>query len=302
MRKIVVGVDLSPHAELAAAHAIELARLDKAEVVLVLCDLVPETPIGLAPSAVVAANAYSQRLMERLDADRRQLDVLAEKLADRGVPVSSRVVDGYPDEHLPRLANELGAETIVVGSHGRTGIKRFLIGSVAERTVRLADCAVMVARGALPPHGYRRIVVGTDFDPVSERAIARAVELAPAGGRVDVIHCWHMTPLAYPADAPTIAPAYEQVRRDMLAELGRSGQELADKAHAVRPEVDVKFHLLERPAAHGLDDYARDVHADLIVVGSHGRRGLRRWLVGSVAEVTVRHAPCSVLVMRPPAT
>ena len=299
MRKIVVGVDLSPHAELAAAHALELARLDRAEVVLVLCDLIPETPVGLAPSAVAAANAYSHRLIERLDEDRRRLDTLAGKLADRGIQISARVVDGYPDEQLPRIAQELGAEMIVVGSHGRTGIKRFLIGSVAERVVRLADTSVMVARNPAPVHGYRSIVVGTDFDPLSDRALARAVELAAPGGRVDVVHCWQLSPLAYPAEAPTLAPAYEQVRRDTITELERTGRALAEQAKAGRPDVDVRFHLLERPAAHGLDDFARDVHAELICVGSHGRRGLRRFLVGSVAEVTVRHAPCSVLVVRP---
>jgi nucleotide-binding universal stress UspA family protein len=299
MRKIVVGVDLSPHAELAAAHAVELARLDRAELALVLCDLIPETPVGLAPSVVAAANAYSHRLVARLDEDRRRLDELAAKLADRGVRINAQVVDGYPDEQLPRIAQELGAELIVVGSHGRTGIKRFLIGSVAERVVRIADTSVLVARTPAPTDGYRRIVVGIDFDPMSDRALARAVELAPAGGRVDAVHCWQLSPLAYPAEAPTLMPAYEQVRRDTITELERTGRTLAEQAQATRPGVEVRFHLLERPAAHGLDDFARDVHADLVVVGSHGRRGLRRFLVGSVAEVTVRHAPCSVLVVRP---
>jgi nucleotide-binding universal stress UspA family protein len=134
---------------------------------------------------------------------------------------------------------------------------------------------------------------------MTERALARATWIATPGARIDLVHCWQISPLAFPADAPAMIPTYEQVRRDTAEELQRRGTELVARARLSRKDVDVRFHLLERPAAHGIDDFARDVDADLVVVGSHGRRGLRRFLIGSVAEVTVRHAPCSVLVVRP---
>jgi len=301
MSTIIVGVDLSPSSDIAIGHAIDLARAEHAELVLVLVDAIPDVPDSIPPSAVVAARAYSQRLGARLDEDTLALDALRTKFTGRGVEISQRVVDGYPDEALPKIAAELEADAIVVGSHGRTGLKRVLLGSVAERVVRLAPCAVMVARGEAPIGGYHHLVVGTDFGATSERALARALVVAAPRARIDVVHCWQMSPMITPPDAPAMIPTYETLRTDTIAKLRQDGEALAETAKRGR-DVDVRFHLLERPAAHGIDDFAGEVHADLIVVGSHGRRGVRRFLLGSIAEVTVRHAPCATLVVRTPAT
>jgi nucleotide-binding universal stress UspA family protein len=297
-RKIVVGVDLSPHSELAIGHAIELARAEAGELELVLIDVVPEVPEpSVPPSAMHAAAAYAERLAERLAADKQQLAALIAKWRGRGIPIESRVVDGFPDEALPAIAKELDASAIVVGSHGRTGLKRLLIGSVAERTVRLAECAVMVARGTPPIGGYHRLVVGIDFGETSERAYERAMKLAAPNAHVDLVHCWQMSPLIAPPDAPAMIPTYDRIRVDTIGQLQRDGEGLARRASAERGDLKVTFQLLERPPAHALDDYARDHHADLLVVGSHGRRGVRRFLIGSVAEVAVRHAPCTTFVV-----
>jgi len=298
-RKIVVGIDLSPHSDVAIGHAIDLARAEGGELVFALVDAVPEVPEpSIPPSAMAAAQAYGERLAERLAADREQLAALVRTWSGRGIAIEQRVADGFPDEQLPEIARELDARAIVVGSHGRTGLKRLLIGSVAERVVRLADTSVMVARGTAPIGGYHRLVVGTDFGDTSAVALDRALGVAAPRARIDVVHCWQMSPLIAPPDAPAMIPTYDRIRVDMIGELQRDGEALVTRAKARRTDVDLKFVLLERPAAHALDDYARDHRADLLVVGSHGRRGMRRFLVGSVAEVAVRHAPCTTLVVR----
>lgn len=298
MRKIIVGTDLSASSEHAVAHAMDLGRRHGAEVVLVLATAVPEAPPGADKAIAEAADVYLRSLNQRLAEDRKQLATLRQHWVGQGVTVSTLVVDGYADEVLPKVAEENGADFLVVGTHGRTGLRRALIGSVAERATRLAHCDVLVVRGEEPPHGgYHHLVVGVDFSEHARRAVERAQKtLAAPGARIDLIHCWQIPPLSVSPDVPFSALHYEQLAQGAQSELQKT---YADSvAAAAAAGFDIRMHALQRPPSQGLEDWARDHGADLIVTGSHGRRGLRRWLLGSVAEVTIRHAPCSVAVVR----
>lgn len=296
MRKILVGCDLSVEAEVAVAHAVDRARHEGAEVVLVLADVVPEAPVGLARGSRLAMTAYQELLARRLAADRRGLAELRQRWIGHGAEISELVVDGFPDERLPALAAETGADLIVVGTHGRTGFKRFMIGSVAERTARLAPCSVMIARGAAPAGGYRRIVLGTDFSAGSKLALRQAEAAAAPGARIDIVHCWTMAWGIDPIDAMATA-SVAKIYGDVFDGLRAEGDAWVADARA-RADLTVELRILERPAVTGVAELAADVGADLIVVGSHGRRGLRRFVLGSVAEATARHAQCSTLIAR----
>jgi nucleotide-binding universal stress UspA family protein len=297
--RIVVGVDLSPESERAVEHAIDRARRVGAEVVLVLAGQVPMAAVPAGDADAVdgagATEAYGRLLGEQLAADRDQLGRLRDRWLGQGVELTHVVADGFPDEALPQLATETAAELIAVGTHGRTGLKRFALGSVAERVVRQAPCPVIVARGPAPAGGYRRVVVGTDFSPQAEPALTQAIAFAAPRAQVDVVHCWQVWPWV---SAPDLgAPVVVDVGVDLLAKVKDDGARLIARLRD-RAELDFTFHVLERPIAQGVDEFARESRADLVVVGSHGRRGLRRFVLGSVAEATVRHAPCSVLVAR----
>lgn len=298
MKKILVGVDLSPESEHAIAHAVDLARRDGAEVVLVMSDCIPEFPAHLASASREVALSYTEELTRRLAADRAALGQLRERHGGGGPTVSQVIVDGYADEELPRVAAELGADLVVVGSRGRTGVRRWLLGSVAERVVRRAEQSVLVARGDAVAGGYRRVVIGTDFSPLAEAAIARAVPLLSPQLRVDLVHCWQV-PWAGTMDVPVVAMPHEELRAELEVGLRAAGDNVRAALRALgRPEPELHVHLVQGSASHGLLTVAADQQADLIVVGSHGRRGVRRFVLGSVAEVTVRHAHCTVLVGR----
>jgi nucleotide-binding universal stress UspA family protein len=90
----------------------------------------------------------------------------------------------------------------------------------------------------------------------------------------------------------------QQLHVDMLGSIDELGKKWLAEIGGIDGEVG--FHRLERSPAVGLDAWATEHQADLLVVGSHGYRGLQRWLIGSVAEATVRHAPCSVVVVHGP--
>ena len=297
MSKIIVGVDLSAPSERAVAHAVDVARRLGAEVVLVVVDLVPDLA-ELGSEAVRAEAARDPKtLAGRLHHNRAALAALRDRWLGHGVELSQLVVDGFADERLPAVAEELGADLIVVGSHGRTGLNRFLLGSVAERVIRRADRSVLLARGDAPDGGYRRAVIGTDFSEPAELALARAVPLIARGGRIELVHCWQAAVLSVFGEPLMVSPGDELQRA-----VGQSLRELGARFRATalidRPDVELVLHAECAPPAQGLVDLAAARAADLVVVGSHGRRGVRRFVKGSVAERTAHHVACSILVAR----
>lgn len=294
MKRIIVGVDLSSYSTIAVAHAVDWARRDGAEVVLALFEPPVEAPVGLTPWSGRALASYDIALREQLASERVRLGELRERWSGQGARVSTVVADGYPDDELPRLAEETGGDLIVVGSHGRSGIKRILLGSVAQRVVRAAHTSVLVARGDAPSGGYRHVVVGTDFTPLAKIALEQALAAAAPAATVDIVHCWQYPYVA--ASAEAIAPT-AGIYAEILDQLVADGNQLARETKGDTAR-NVRFHVLQRPASRGLTDFATDSVADLVVVGSHGHRGIRRFILGSVAEATMRHAPCSTLIAR----
>jgi nucleotide-binding universal stress UspA family protein len=290
VQRIVVGVDFSPESEVAVTHATRLAKQESAR--LILAHVLP------LPTEVVEDSTYDPIFRAQIaSADlgaihRTQSAELLQDLASSceqvGLEVESVLVDDNPSDGLARIADEMGADLLVVGTHGRTGLKRFLLGSVAERAVRLAQVNALVARGAVGEHGYQRVLVASDFSASARAALDMALAVSPERARIEVVHCWQ-APVA-----PTGVPV--DPRRE---ELERAVAESGERLLAGRPELRkrVRFVALESSPAEGLRRRAEEEGCDLIVTGSHGRRGVRRWLLGSVTETIIRHAPCSVLVV-----
>jgi nucleotide-binding universal stress UspA family protein len=284
LAKILVGVDFSPESLRAVEHAMSVARHRGGTIVLAHVAAIPP------PRNVAGNDGWAALLRENLAADRVALADLRERIAGQGVDISQVVHDGFADTALAELAREVGAGLIVVGTHGRTGVKRWMLGSVAEKTVRLADVSVLVARGEAPPGGYRRIVVGTDYSELAWRALDRAFELAAPDADVRVVHAWQAPYVEYDLSGDVLAKARESAEAEALAHRERLRDTRRPPGVSLHLELDdgAPFEALDR----------RSVDAELVVVGSHGRRGLRRFVLGSVAEATVRYARCAVLVAR----
>ncbi|HTE50518.1 MAG TPA: universal stress protein [Kofleriaceae bacterium] len=292
LQRILIAVDFSSESDIAVLHAVELARQDGARVILVHVSALPTDlladssydPIFRAQgSGAEFATDHRRQAADMLQATETRCQAL-------GVEAESVLVDDNPSDGLARIADELRADLLVLGTHGRTGLKRFLLGSVAERTVRLARVNTLVARGAIEEGAaYRRILVATDFSPSADAALATAMALASPEARIEVVHCWE-TP-----SMPSGLPATPLRAELELAVLQRGERMLAQHQGA-----KLRFVPVESTPAEGIRYRAEETAADLIVTGSHGRRGARRLLLGSVTESIVRHAPCSVLVVRGP--
>jgi nucleotide-binding universal stress UspA family protein len=291
--RVLVALDFSAEAERALEHAVALVRRHGGQ--LVLChaaSAVEPLELGLLPDGG-ALPAYQAMIAEELAAGRRRLEELAARLAGQ-VAVELALVEGFPDSALVGLASEHDVDLLVVGTHGRTGLGRALLGSVAEKVVRIAHRDVLVARGPAPTRGYRRILALTDFSPLADRALDRALELAADDAEIVLLHAWQLAGDHYlpggTAEA-TVAP----IRQAVEASARARGEAVV----AARARPGLRFELVEGAASRAIEALA--VERDLIAMGSHGRRGLRRLLLGSLAESTVRTAPCSVVVVHPPA-
>lgn len=140
----------------------------------------------------------------------------------------------------------------------------------------------------------RTILIATDFSDQGRKATAQGMELARAlGARVHLLHAWAVS-FVSSADLPTAVPA------SFFDDVAKGAQRLLDDALAEHQTAGV---TLTGATAYGdardvVVDTAKQMGADLIIVGTHGRRGVRRALLGSVAESIVRHAHCPVLVVR----
>lgn len=298
IKKIVVGIDFSEESDQAAMQALNLARHVGAELVLAHVGMVVEPPTHGGESVRSSIKEWEAMLRSQLTEDRRLLEEMRERMRGQGVEISHVVRDSFADTGLVDTAKDLGADLLVVGTHGRTAIKRFFLGSISERVVRLSSTNVMVARPKGDANGgYRRILVPTDFSKSSEAALALALELAHSSGTIDLVHYWQIPVSTTGPYAPFKAAdeALSSVRQVMRDSAESAGKHMLER-HDEKDKPEITFHAVESPPAHGIQAWLEEGDYDLVVMGSHGRRGLRRFLLGSVAEATVRHAPCSVLV------
>ena len=160
--------------------------------------------------------------------------------------------------------------------------------------VRRSSIDVLVARASDFDGRYKRVLVATDFSMAAEHALKTAVELVEDGTAIDVLHCWRVPEPIETYSFPSSSLA--DYRAELEANANNQGAELLERHR--RDGVEISFKAVETPARVGITDRAADY--DLIAMGSYGRTGLRRLVIGSVTAGVVRHAPCSVLVVRPP--
>jgi nucleotide-binding universal stress UspA family protein len=292
-QRILVPTDFSECADQAIVHAAFLAR--QYDAALTLLHVIPVAPAYPMAGVSAADTERADEVGDRLDevVERHDLDGIAVETAiDRGESIGGTIL-----EH----ATEQGADLIVVGTHGRRGMRRLLLGSEAEVVVRGAEIPVFAVRqqeNPAPPHRFERLLATTDLSAISEVAVRQAADLARRyGARLDLLHAVEQIPTydlpgIYQSSLPPqdeAVSALEQHARDGLEALA---------ADLGLPEDRIRTILEHGDPASTIVDHAADEGADLVVLASHGRSGLERFLLGSVAEKVIRTAPCPVFVTK----
>lgn len=296
IEKVLFATDFSEHAEKALAHALWYAREFGAELhmlhALVLHDADPANPDLEFPDLEEAG----ERIREWA---RKRMREVSDRIDDRDVPVvraTRRGIAAAPA--ILEYAREEDVDLVVMATHGRRGIRRLLMGSVAEEVVRTAARPVLTVRpNGAAEHGDppRRILVPVDFSEHSDRALRYGAALCERTGAE--LHAMHAVPElyfpdAYFAEAAEIRALAEAAEDEVPEALHRNVHEVLGE------EADVRTRLVAGPPAQAVAEYAEEQDVDLVVLSSHGRTGLERVLMGSVAESVGRRAPCPVLTVK----
>ena len=219
------------------------------------------------------------------------------RLAASGCPVETSSAAGRAADVILSLAGETGPDVIVIGSRGHGALERMLLGSVSAEVVDHADVPVLVARGP----GIDRVVYAWDGSACAEQGAHALTDWGIFGAsEVHVISVADASP-AWWADMSMVGAGVAARAYDEAAEPSRrQHEELAsDMAHRLE-QAGLKAVPQRRDGdpAEQIVKTADTWGADLVIVGTHGRTGLRRLLMGSVARNVLHHAHCSVLVVR----
>jgi nucleotide-binding universal stress UspA family protein len=290
IQSIVVPTDFSPLAQAAAARAATLARLDGASIHLIHA---VRFPLVVAPYEVPLSAAVWEELRRGA---REQLEEERKAVEARGVAsVTGEVADpSDPVEAIHAAAAARAADLIVMGTHGHGGLKHAFLGSVAERTLRTASRPVLAVKEdvANAEQPIRRILLAVDFSAHSDRAVEVASGLAKRlAAAVDVVHAFDL-PLDYVPYASDFGTELEQKIQTVAGERLESARERLATAG-----VAANVHTRRGHASEVIADLAGRLGAQLVVMGTRGNSGLAHVLLGSVAERTLRMAPCSVLAV-----
>jgi nucleotide-binding universal stress UspA family protein len=289
--RILVPTDFSDSALLALEHGIFLTKKFDGELVLLHVAELPTITIHDFPSDLfeLAREGGMDRMGELLEKQEVALP-----------PVKRVVLAGTPSEPAADVIVEYAktneVDFIVMGTHGRRGMRRLLLGSVTEEVVRRSPCPVLTTRThkdawSLPRAD--RILVPVDFGSSTRQIIGVASRMAEHYGAA--ITLGHVVNLEYYPYYGFGSDAYPEIKKSMIEASEEKLIELATELQGAG--LDVSWKTIKGHPAAALRQLAEEADIDLIVIGSHGRSGFDRAMVGSVSEKVLRSAHCPVMIV-----
>jgi nucleotide-binding universal stress UspA family protein len=296
--KILVALDGSRTAEAVLPLALYLAS--RLKIPLELIRVVDTGEFGASSSPEIA------RLLDGMTADELRLSqdylrTLAGKLD--GVEVGFDAVKGRPAEVILDKGAVEQAAIIAMATHGRSGVDRFLIGSVAEKVLRGSANPLLLVRAGkeadnAAPDGFRTIIVALDGSELAERILPTVADLAKKlEAEILLFRAYHIPYSVYTGDEAFYAVNFEEMTASVCAE---AKDYIEKKAAELRSSGVEKVTCLAKEGLAGDEIIAlgNRIPNALIAMCSHGRSGVKRWVLGSVTETVVRHANDPVLVVR----
>jgi nucleotide-binding universal stress UspA family protein len=291
--RILVPLDGSPRAEAILTQLDRILSREDSEIVLFRAyTVIHEAWPGVSPPSAA----------EEREAAEKYLHGIALNLSRQGVKVHTRVAEGMPAPSILEHADSEGATMIAMSTHGRSGVPRWVMGSVAEKVARASRVPVLLARSfrqggtatAAGAAALRKILVPTDGSPTAMSVVGPAEKLAQLYGSKVVL--LHVQEPQVPAvgfagmegavlQAPLPPPDPEVALKPMAQRFEHAGLSVTSISRVGDPAAQI----LEQATAWG---------ADLIALATHGRSGVSRWVLGSVAERVLRHADVPLLVVR----
>ena len=239
------------------------------------------------PAAVTLLQVIDR--VDEIDAARTYLARLQAELQKKEIEARPRLEFGRPVEEILHLAAPRKYDAVAMTTHGRSGFRRALLGSVAEAVLRQAKIPILLNRPDTKVGDWKRIVVALDGSPMSESILDEIVPLARAW--TSTVHVLRVTLSILPT-SDMFFEAMPRLPEDPQPYLDEICRRLAVQGVMAVPEMREGF------AGQEIVKAAREVGAGLIAMMTEGRTGFPRFLSGSVAEEVLRSAPCPVLLRR----
>jgi len=296
LKKIVCATDFSDLSNHAIAYGVYLAREFKA--MLYLCHVIDlssatiygEATFGFEPQ-ITRMEEYAQERLKRI-------------MAGHEIGWEPFVTSGNAADEVTRFAEEKGIDLVIAATRGRSGLKRFILGSVTEHLMRTLPCPLLTIHG--PKKGpavsveqnieFKRILVGADFSPDSDLAFQYGLSMAQEfQAELHLVHV--LEPPVYKEIPKSVQGAREEIRKSLH-------EQLSVKLEAMVPVEALnwckpKIALLAGYPDIELSKYADMENIDLIVLGVRGHGLMQSLFIGSTTERVIRHASSAVLSVRP---
>ena len=295
---LLVARDFSSVSNRAVRYALDVAARTGATLHVLHAEVLHEAS---TPDAEGGGRSPGHDIPRFRDEVRQESTVSADALDAVAIKeVERRDVSAGPA--ILNYAAETGVDLIALGTHGRRGPSRILLGSVAEEVVRRSDQPVLTVRGdaeeqtEVHPRIVDRILVPVDFSEPSREALRTAKEWAALyDASIDVLHvvAERIQPAFYTGGVQSIYDMEPDIEQKMMDRLEAFVADTGGPERAIRPHVTVGN------AAPDIAEFVDAESVDLVAMSTHGRTGLDRFLLGSVAEKIIRHVHCPVLTTKP---
>lgn len=277
-RKILVAYDGSPSAKNALSLAGQLAKEDKSWIKVLA--VVPSYEGDLDLIGVSNIKEAIAGPGERLLADARQF------AESEDLHILTNLEQGEPYEKIVHVADEENCDLIIMGRRGLNNLERELMGSVTARVIghTTKDVMVVPEESSL---AWGKILLSTDGSASCDNALARALEIAQEhGSKLSAVSVVYTNDEFYALGQKVVQGLYQKAD-EILAKVKNWAGDLG---------VQADLHVKDGEPHQAVVDLAASIACDLIVMGSHGRKGLTRLLMGSVTERVIGYAGCPVLV------
>ena len=297
IRKILFPTDFSDCSKQALRHAVKLAQEHQAELhlmhAIVLHDDDPHNPAYHLPDPSKIRSILEELATERMGAwsgIRRSPNWSSKQVHRRDVSPAPPIVEYAQDEDI---------DLIVMGTHGRRGVRKALLGSVTAEVIRLAPCSVLTVRGKgeqVSIHDMARVLVPVDFSDPGKKALAIACDMASTyGAELQLVHVLHE--VLHPAFYNMGATRISDLQPDILQNAESALRELVEENDSGQG-VGVECHALEGHPGREIIRFSIDHGSDLIVMATQGLTGIKHFFLGSTAERVMAGAECPVLVVK----
>ncbi|HYV53531.1 MAG TPA: universal stress protein [Chitinophagaceae bacterium] len=279
MKKILVPVDFSECSRLAAEFAVNLARKTSGEIYLLHVLEIEEPDQGLGSTGSWAGSedvSTVPYMIGRLKRVKTQMNNFISENGLTGVPVNDSIEVGETSVKINDAAEKHDIDIIVMGTHGASGLKELLIGSVAEKVVQHANRPVLSIKEKRPGDPSN-IIFASDFSEEAEKIFGTVNSFA----------------------------SIFNASLHLLKVVDRDDEDKKDESHAQLRAFAIRHHAEDNPyrilsagkTEEGILLYSKEINADVIAIGTHGRRGLARFFNGSISGELVNHSFCPVLTV-----